>query len=115
MTMRDQCDGLYAAYVEAVEAGNADAIARLYTEDALILTPGLSLISGRQAIQENHKESMGNGYKLTIKIQDFQSQGDISYAVGTYETEDGNGKFLDVIQRQNDGSLLLHRTCTNSN
>ncbi len=115
MTMRDQFDRLVAAYIGAAEAGDAEAIARLYTEDALLLTPGHPPISGRQAIQENYKESMGDGYKLTVNVQDFQDQGDTAYAAGTYETEDGNGNWLEVLQRQSDDSLLLHRVCTNRN
>ncbi len=115
MTMRDQFDRLVAAYIGAAEAGDAEAIARLYTEDALLLTPEHPPISGRQAIQENYKESMGDGYKLTVNVQDFQDQGDTAYAAGTYETEDGNGNWLEVLQRQSDDSLLLHRVCVNSN
>ncbi len=115
MTMRDQFDRLVAAYIGAAEAGDAEAMTRLYTEDALILTPGYRPISGRQAIQENYKESMGDGYKLTVNVQDFQDQGDTAYAAGTYETEDGIGNFLDVLQRQSDDSLLFHRVCLNSN
>ncbi len=115
MPMRDQYDRLVATYIRAAEAGDAEAIARLYTEDALHLTPGHPPISGRRAIQELHKESMGDGYKLTVNIQDFQDQGDTAYAAGTYETEDGNGNWLEVLQRQSDGSLLLHRVCSNRN
>ncbi len=115
MTMRDQFDRLVAAYIGAAEAGDAEAIARLYTEDALLLTPEHPPISGRQAIQENYKESMGDGYKLTVNVQDFQDQGDTAYAAGTYETEDGNGNWLEVLQRQRDDSLLLHRVCSNRN
>ena len=113
MSMRNQYDKLLAAYIGAAEAGDAEAMTLLYTEDALILTPGHPPISGRQAIQESHKESMGVGYKLTINVQDFQDQGDTAYAAGTYETEDGNGNWLEVLQRQSDDSLLVHRSCSN--
>ena len=113
MPMRDQYDRLVAAYIGATEAGDAEAIARLFTEDALLLTAGHPPISGRQAIQDNYKESMGDGYKLTINVQSFQDQGDIAYVAGTYETENGTGNFLDVLQRQSDDSLLLHRVCAN--
>ncbi len=115
MSMRDQYDRLLVAYIGAAEAGDAEAMARLYTEDGLVLTPGYAPLSGRQAILENHKESMGDGYKLTINVQDFQDQGNTAYAAGTYETEDGNGKWLEVLQRQSDDSLLFHRVCLNSN
>ena len=114
MTLRDQFDRFIAAYVGAVEAGDAEAVARLYTEDALLINPEHLPISGRQSIQENYKENLGDGYKLTVNVLDFQDQGDSAYAVGTYESEDGNGNWLEVLQRQNNGSLLLHRVCSNS-
>ena len=48
-----------------------------------------------------------------LKVLDFHEQGNTAYAVGTYEAEDGNGNWLDVVQRQSDDSLLLHRVCWN--
>ena len=113
MTLRDQFDMLIAAYMGGTEAGDAEAIARLYTEDALLLIPEHPPISGRQAIQENYKENLGDGYKMTAKVQDLQDQGDTAYAAGTYESEEGNGNWLEVLQRQSDDSLLIHRLCWN--
>ena len=114
MTMRDQCDRLFTEWDCAAEAGDAQALARLYTEDALLLSPGHPPIRGRQAIEEHYKESLGNGLKFTVKIQDFQDQGDTAYAAGTYESENENGNWLEVFQRQSDDSLLIHRQCSNS-
>ncbi len=113
MTMRDQFDRFIEAYTGATNAGDSEAISLLYTEDAILLTPGAPPISGRQAIQENYKKDLGIGYKLTIKVMDFKDLGDIAYAVSAWETEDEAGSALDVLQRQSDGSLLLHRECWN--
>jgi steroid delta-isomerase len=113
--MQEQFDGLGNAYAGAVEAGDAEAMSRLYTEDAILLTPGNPPIKGRQAIQEYWKEELGDGFKLMIKDLDIQELGDTAYAVGTYETEDEKGNWIDVVQRQEDGSLLLHRECWNVN
>ena len=113
MTMRDQFDRLVAAYIGAAEAGDAEAIARLYTEDALLLVPEHPPISGRRAIQENYRENLGDGFKMTANVVDFQEHGDTAYAAGTYESEDGKGNWLEVLQRQNDDSLLIHRLCWN--
>ncbi len=115
MSMRDQFEMLTNAYAGAVEAGDAEAISRLYSEDAILLTPGKPPFKGRQAIQEFWKEELGDGFKLIIKDLDFQELGDTAYAVGTYETEDEKGNWIDVVQRQVDGSLLLHRECWNVN
>jgi uncharacterized protein (TIGR02246 family) len=111
--MRDQFDQLVEAYASATEAGDAVAISSLYTEDAILLTPDNPPISGRQAIQENYKRELGDGYKLIIKVLDFKDLGDTAYAVSGWETEDETGNALDLLQRQSDGSLLLHRECWN--
>jgi uncharacterized protein (TIGR02246 family) len=116
MTMRDQFDNLSNAYAGATDAGDAEAISRLFTEDAILLAPGNPPASGRQAIQESHEkelEDMGGGYNLIIKVLDFQEQGDTAYAVGTWETEDENGNWMDVVQRQDNDSLLFSRVCWN--
>jgi steroid delta-isomerase len=113
MSMRDQFDQLVEAYASATEAGDAEAISSLYTEDAILLTPDNPPISGRQAIQENYKRELGDGYKLIIKALDFKDLGDTAYAVSGWETEDETGNALDLLQRQSDGSLLLHRECWN--
>ncbi len=115
MTARDQYDRLCAQYAAATEAGDAEAKARFFTEDAILLTPGCPPINGRQAIHENYNKALGNGYKVTIKVQDFQARGDTAYAVGTYEFEGENGKWLEVLHRQSDDSWLLHRVCSNVN
>jgi uncharacterized protein (TIGR02246 family) len=115
--MRDQFDKLNNAYAGATDAGDAEAISSLFTEDAILLTPGNPPASGRQAIQESHEkelEEMGGGYNLILKVIDFQEQGDTAYAVGTWETEDESGNWLDVLQRQSDDSLLYRRVCWNA-
>jgi len=113
MTMRVQFDRFIEAYTGATAAGDSEAISLLYTEDAMLLTPGTPPINGRQAIQENYKKELGNGYKLTIEVMDFKDLGEFAYAVSAWETEDEAGNALDVLQQQSDGSLLLHRECWN--
>jgi ketosteroid isomerase-like protein len=84
-------------------------------EDAILLTPGNPPCSGRQAIRENYQKDLEGGFNLMLKVLDFHEQGNTAYAVGTYEAEDESGNWLDVVQRQSDDSLLLHRVCWNGN
>jgi ketosteroid isomerase-like protein len=114
MTSRDQYDKLTAVYEGAHAAGDAEAIGRLFTEDALILFPGQPPVSGRQAIQDLYKKFLGEGIKIAVNAQDFYHSGDIAYGAGTFEAEDGAGNYLEVLHRQSDNSLLFHRMCFNS-
>ncbi len=116
MSMRDQFEKLNNTYAGATEAGDAEAISRLFTEDAILLAPGNTPASGQQAIQESYErelEETEGGYNMIIKVLDFQEQGDTAHAVGTWETEDESGNWLDVVQRQSDDSLLYRRVCWN--
>lgn len=115
MSMRDQFDQLVEAYISATGAGDAESISSLYTKDAILLTPGNPPLSGRQAIQENYRRELGDGFKLIIKVLDFKDLGDTAYAVSAWETEDESGNALDLLQRQSDGTLLMHRECWNEN
>ena len=49
MTMREQYDRLLDAYVNAVGSADADAMADMHAEDAILLCPGLPAIIGREA------------------------------------------------------------------
>ena len=116
MSMRDHFDKLNNAYAGATEAGDAEALSRLFTEDAVHLSPGNPPAVGRHAIQKAHEkelEESGGGYNMIIKTLDFQEQGDIGYAVGTWEAEDQRGNWMDVVERQSDDSLLYSRVCWN--
>ena len=114
MTSRDQYDKLTAVYEGAHEAGDAEAIGRLFTEDALVLFPGGPPVSGRQAIRELYKTFMGEGVKITVNAQDFDQCGDMAYGAGTFESEGETGNYLEVLKRQSDNSLMFHRMCFNS-
>lgn len=116
MSMREQFDKLNHAYAGATEAGDAEALSRLFTADAILLAPGSPPATGRQAIRKSHErelEESGGGYNLIIKTLDFQEQGDTAYAAGTWQTEDQHGNWLDVVQRQSDDSLLYSKVCWN--
>ncbi len=75
MSMREQFELLNNAYAGATEAGDAEALSRLFTEDAIHLSPGSPPARGRQAIKEAHQrelEESEGGYNLMIKVLDFQ-------------------------------------------
>ena len=118
MSMREQFDQLNNAYAGATEAGDAEALSRLFTEDAILMEPGHPPASGRQAIQKSYErelEETEGGYKMMVNVLDFQELGDTAHAVGTWETEDEIGNWMCVVQRQSDDSLQFRRVCWNTN
>ena len=73
-------------YVKATLAGDAKAIASLYTEDAVEMPPNEPLIKGRAAIQQHYEKlfKMGKISRFTLTHLETQSSGSIGYDVGTY-------------------------------
>ena len=59
-------------FAKAFNAGDAAAVAALYTEDAIILPPGGDMMKGRSAIQAFWKgaaEQFGNGKLTTVDVK----------------------------------------------
>jgi uncharacterized protein (TIGR02246 family) len=115
MSVRDQYDSLIATYEAAVRRGDAEAVASLFAEDVMFFAPDLPVLNGRQAIRDYYQEAIGDGFPVTINIQDIQDRSDTVYGTGTFEFGDQTGKWLQVLQRQADGALLIHRLCWNQN
>lgn len=107
-------DSLFAA---GTNAGDADRVAGTYAEDALLMPPNAPPIKGRGAIRE-----FWNGLLqpytvvITLGTDRIEGRGDLAYVVGHYRlvttpkakgtpaqpAEDG--KFVEVLKRQPDGS-----------
>jgi uncharacterized protein (TIGR02246 family) len=75
------------AYTKAATAGDAKAVAALYTEDAMELPPNHPPVKGRAAIQEYYvaqfAEAKVSGFTLTH--WESTSHGDLAVDVGSYK------------------------------
>lgn len=97
--------------------GNVDQVAATYAEDAVLMPPGAPPVKGRAAIRE-----FWNGFLqpytvvLTLGTDQIEGRGDLAYVVGHYHMvttpkakgtpalPPEDGKFLEVLKRQADGS-----------
>lgn len=86
------------AYVAAFEAGDPDAVAALYAQDASVEDPiGTPVHNGREAIRAFYAESMKTGAKLKLEGP-IRVAGD--YAVFPFSVNlhfEGSDKRIDVI------------------
>ena len=113
MSSHHKLENLVSTYEDAVQKGDAENVARLFTEGAIVLPPNRPEIRGRQAIQDFYGAIMGGGWQETVKVQDIQGDGETVFATGTYDTGDFAGTWLKVLKAQSEGSLLIHRWCWN--
>jgi uncharacterized protein (TIGR02246 family) len=108
------------SWEKAYNGGDAKAVAALYAENALLLPPGASGVSGRAAILEFFTKDIagskaaGAVFALNPKT-DVGVSGNIGWESGTYKvTVKGavveTGKFLSVSHKRNGKWLYLRDT-----
>ena len=105
-----------SAFMVAVNAGDVNAVANVYAVDASLLPPNLPPQKGRRALR-----AFGGGFldaytvKFEIGSDTIEGRGDLAYNLGHYrftavpksKSAPGvadEGKFLEILQKQADGS-----------
>ncbi|HEX9637474.1 MAG TPA: DUF4440 domain-containing protein [Acidobacteriota bacterium] len=109
------------AWQDAYNAGNLEAVAGLYTEDAMRLPYQAATLQGRAAIAANLKENHDAGLtKIDIKVLGTESHGDLAWGHGTYALMNAagatvqEGKWMNV-SKQIGGAWLIHSDIWNTN
>ena len=98
-------------YVAASNEGDAEALAELYADDALLLPPDHQPIRGREAIVDFWRQGTDEG--LEVSPLRLEVNGDVAYMVGRYrlpptEAEDADsGQYVLCLKRQADGAWKL--------
>lgn len=108
-------------WMAAYNSGDADAVASLYTDDALLLAPGAPAQQGTTAIRDFIAAEIAKAKAagLTFKAMDTTGvgvSGDMGWVSGTFAVTDSSGsavdkgKFLSVYRRTNGNWQLLRDT-----
>jgi uncharacterized protein (TIGR02246 family) len=119
--------GLDAAWAKAATAGDGQAIAALYAPDATLLPPGEPMVKGEAA--KKYWIDFANGYAgpTELNTESVEGSGDLAYAMGTYRMTltpkkpgskplpTDEGKYVEVLKRQDDGSWKILRDIWNPN
>jgi uncharacterized protein (TIGR02246 family) len=113
-----------AKFSKTFLAGDADGLAALYTQDAIVLPPDHDMVKGRRAIGDFWKATQQSGVKSAVLTTvDVGRSGDVAYEVGTVlltiqpqskAATTASAKYVVVWKRQSDGSWRLHRDIWNS-
>jgi uncharacterized protein (TIGR02246 family) len=107
------------AFIAAFLAGDAQAVAQLYTEQAEVIAPAAPAARGRSAIADFWQKSIDAGPKaITLETTAVDSAGDLAYETGnaTLVSRDGTSaksRYL-VVWKREDGRWKLHRDIWNS-
>jgi uncharacterized protein (TIGR02246 family) len=99
--------GLNDRFAQAFNAGDAAAVAALYTEDAVILPPGAEMMKGRSAIQAFWKgasQQLGDGKLTTVDVKPMGSEaareiGTFSFRTKGSQPQEITGKYVVVWEK----------------
>ena len=112
------------AWLKAYNGGDADAVAGLYDEKAVLLPPGASAPHGRAAIHAFFVSDIAASKKAGVTFHlgptpDGGANGDMGWASGTYSVTDASGKVVDSgkylsVSAKKNGKWLYVRDTWNS-
>lgn len=114
-------------WARAAKAGDGQAIAALYTVDAVLLPPGEPIVKGEAA--KKYWVDFGNGFSgpTELNTMTVEGAGDVATAIGTYKMTMtpkkagakplpvDEGKYMEVLKRQGDGSWKIAYDIWNPN
>jgi uncharacterized protein (TIGR02246 family) len=109
------------AWAAAWNAGDAKALAALYTEDAIVMAPGGEPAQGRTAIMEAFQAAIEEaaGAQNKTMTKEVMAMGDWAIELGGFVTDAASGSHLDhgpfiAVWKKVDGKWLIHRDIWNS-
>ena len=120
-TLKGSIEEANAMWMDAIAQKNVDAVAALYTDDALLLPPNMGAIQGKEGVRNFFSGAMESGIKkIRLVTEEVDGEDEIAIEKGTYEMMvDGDvvvdqGKYL-VHWKKRDGKWMFHRDMFNSN
>ncbi len=92
----------------ALNAGDAETLLSMYTDDARVMPPNAPISRGSQAVKDAFGGMIDAGLGGTLTSIETRAAGDIGYNIGTYELVAGDetvdrGKFIETWRRTADG------------
>jgi uncharacterized protein (TIGR02246 family) len=114
------------AWADAYNAQDADKLASMYWEDAVLQPPGAPAVAGRDAIRAflatDSANTRGAGFTMNIpEAGDVDVSGDLAYEAGHFTVTDAGGavvdqgKYLGVFQKRDGQWLYVHDTWNSDN
>lgn len=91
-----------ARWDAALNSGNLDELAALYTPDCRLLVPNAAMVTGSEAVKSEFGKMVAAGLKSKLETVEATVAGDVGYHVGTYsvfapdKTTIDRGKFIEV-------------------
>ena len=117
---------LSATRAKAFNEGNADDIATAFTESGILMAPDMTSMTGREAVR-GYYQRIFDQYKTFLEsgYEEVRVSGSLAYGVGYAkvklvphnggDTLVSSAKYINILQRQEDGSWLTTHDIWNAN
>lgn len=118
--------GMSEARAGAFNSGDAPAIARHFTEDGILMAPGLPVSKGHESV-EAYYAGIFEAYETVLEsyYEEVEVSGDLGFGRGeakvmlidklTQDTTYSSSKYLNILQKQADGSWKTTHDIWNDN
>ncbi len=107
-------------FMALYKQGDCAGVAALYSEDPVLMPPGMDIIRGKEAVQKTFEafRSMGVA-ELVFDIVEVDPCGDHAVEMSTFKLLGAEGQMLDqgkyiVVWKHEQGEWKLHRDIFNS-
>ena len=117
---------LSATRAKAFNEGNADVIAAAFAESGILMAPDMTSMTGREAVR-GYYQRIFDQYKTFLEsgYEEVRVSGNLAYGVGYAkvklvphnggDTLVSTAKYINILQRQDDGSWLTTHDIWNAN
>lgn len=115
VTLPPELDRVLRDYEQAWQAKDADALARLFTEDGFVMSNGKPPVRGTAAIRSAYT---GMGGPLALRAFDYAVDGSVGYIIGAYAESPkaaDSGKFILALRKDGKGRWLIAADIDNTN
>lgn len=120
--LQEAIEAINAQFTEAIQAGDAAAVAGFYSDDPTLLPPEAEMLRGLEAVREMWAAAFAEGgFTLNFNTVSVDGAGEFAYEIGTWSMPAAEGagaaeqgKYLVVWKRGADGSWKLHADIWNS-
>jgi uncharacterized protein (TIGR02246 family) len=120
---RTAIEAANSRFSDAFARGDIQAVASMYTSDAILFPPDSDVVRGNQAIGEFWKATRDSGVRsAALTTDDVGRSGDLAYESGKVsltiqpegkEATNAVAKYVVVWKRESDGAWKLHRDIWN--
>ena len=111
MTVAKEIEEANRIYAEAKLNGDVETLVNCFTEDAILLVPDHSPISGKDEIRSYYAKNYSQSIDEKLQLLHVEEMENLAIVCGQWEESGESGKYLEVQERDAKGRWRIKRLC----